>query len=218
MAKLFTKRKMALAALALTGASMVLVAWGKTELLATDLIGPVYSIAEEDALKAIDTKLKKMEASGELEKMGTKIKADIESHILEPQPIPGVSTVEKAGVRYFDPTWTLNEDLFDDDGNIMAAKGTVVNPLEVMPISKKLFFFDGRDVAQVEMAKKFAVQYGNEFTPILTAGSWLDLSNELQQAVYFDQGGKMTTRLTVTVVPSLVSQEGKLMRIEELKP
>jgi conjugal transfer pilus assembly protein TraW len=68
------------------------------------------------------------------------------------------------------------------------------------------------------MAKKFAVQYGNEFTPILTAGSWLDLSNELQQAVYFDQGGKMTTRLTVSVVPSLVSQEGKLMRIEELKP
>lgn len=188
------------------------------ETSAIELMGPVYPIKETDALVSIQNKLATLEKSGELERMKGKVKAEIEGHILEPQPIEGITTTTKAGVRYFDPTWVLPQDLYDDAGHVMAVKGTKVNPLDVMPVHKKMFFFDGRDRAQVELAKKMAVQYGDQFTPILTAGSWVDLSNELQQAVYFDQMGKMTQRMSITSVPSLVLQEGKLMRIEELVP
>ncbi|TDR30291.1 type-F conjugative transfer system protein TraW [Hydromonas duriensis] len=186
--------------------------------LATDLMGRTYPITETDALVAIQNRLNALQQSGELERMSNQIKANIEGHILEPQPIEGIVTVTQNAVRYFDPTWVLPEDLYDDAGHVMAAKGTKVNPLDVMPVHKKLFFFDGRDRAQVDMAKKLAVQYGADFTPILTAGSWVDLSNEMQQAVYFDQMGKMTQRMSITAVPALVAQEGKLMRIEEIKP
>lgn len=185
---------------------------------AIDLMGPVYTIKETDALVSIQNKLTAMEKSGELERMKNKVKGEIENHILEPKPIEGIQTTVKNGVRYFDPTWVLPQDLYDDAGNVMAVKGTKVNPLDVMPVHKKLFFFDGRDRAQVELAKSFALKYGEEFTPILTAGSWVDLSNELQQAVYFDQMGKMSDRMSITSVPALVLQEGKLMRIEELVP
>ena len=159
-----------------------------------------------------------MQESGELARLESQAKGNIEKSILEPKPIEGVTVVEKGAVRYFDPTWVLNQDLYDDAGNVMAKQGTAVNPLDVMPIRDKLFFFDGRDPAQVALAKTYAAQYGTDFTPILTAGSWTDLSNELQRAVYFDQMGKMTQRLTITAVPALVMQEGKLMRIEEIKP
>lgn len=184
----------------------------------TENLGATYEIKETDAIEAIQKKLKSMEASGELEALKQKALGRMEDQILEPESVKGISTVDKAGVRYFDPTFVLGEDILDHEDNVIAAKGTRVNPLDVLPIHKKLFFFDGRSDAQVEMAIKLAKKYGNDFTPILTAGSWVDTSEKLQQAVYFDQQGKMTTRLTVTSVPSLVLQEGKLMRIEEMKP
>jgi len=186
--------------------------------LATELVGPTYPIKEVDAIEAIQNKLAAMEKSGALERLKDEAKARIEKQILSPLPVSGISIVEKSNIRYFDPTYILNEDIFDHDGNIIAAKGTRVNPLEVMPVHKKLFFFDGRSNEQVLMAEKFAKEYGTEFTPILTAGDWAETSNRLKQAVYFDQQGKMTTRLTVTSVPSLVFQEGTKMRIEEIKP
>jgi conjugal transfer pilus assembly protein TraW len=159
-----------------------------------------------------------MEKSGELERLKNQAKERIEGQILEPAPIAGIGTVDRAGVRYFDPTFVLGEDIFDHEGNRMAAKGTRVNPLEVMPVRKKLFFFDGRSDVQVALAAKLAQTYGNDFTPILTAGSWVKTSEKLQQAVFYDQLGKMSTRLTVTAVPALVSQDGLRMKIEEIKP
>ena len=81
-----------------------------------------------------------------------------------------------------------------------------------------MYFFDGRDLAQVALALKLSEQYGSDFLPILTAGDWRSLSNQLQQPVYFDQQGSITQRLTITAVPSLVQQEGKQMKIEELVP
>ena len=198
--------------------SIIAVALAQTKTLSTELMGPVFPIKETDALLAIQNRLISMEKSGELERMKDEVKGKIENKILEPASIDGITTHTKAGVRYFDPTWTLPEDLFDDAGNIMAVKGTKINPLDVMPVRKKLYFFDGRNRDQVALAKKLAVQYGADFTPILTAGSWVDLSNELQQAVYFDQEGRMSTRMSITSVPALVSQSDKLMKIEELVP
>lgn len=195
-------------------------AWAQADsvTLATEALGPTYNIQETDAVEAIQNKLLAMEKSGELEKLKTQAKNRIEGQILEPAPISGINTVEKSGVRYFDPTFVLGEDIFDHEGNRIAAKGTRVNPLDVMPVRKKLFFFDGRSEAQIALADKLARTYGSDFTPILTAGSWVKTSEKLQQAVYFDQLGKMSTRLTVTSVPSLVSQEGSRMRIEEMTP
>ena len=201
----------ALSAVSIAGAST-------SKPLVTDKFGPTYEIAEKDAIQTIYSKLEALKSSGKLKEIEQQAQARAEKYMLEPEPVKNITTVEKSNTRYFDPTWTLNTDIYDNLGNKIASKGTRVNPLEVKAVNKKLFFFDGRDLAQVEMAKKFAAQYGSEFTPVLTAGSWVDTSEKLQQAVYFDQMGKMTSRLTVTSVPTLVMQEGNRMRIEEIKP
>jgi conjugal transfer pilus assembly protein TraW len=198
--------------------SVVALAQSNSSTLVTEKMGPTYAIQETDAIEAIQNKLKAMEKSGELEKIKDQAKARIEGQILEPAPIAGIRLVDKPGVRYFDPTFILGEDIFDHEGNRIAAMGTRVNPLDVMPVRKKLFFFDGRSDAQVALAAKLAQTYGSDFTPILTAGSWVKTSEKLQQAVFYDQLGKMSTRLTITSVPALVMQEGSKMRIEEMQP
>ena len=87
-----------------------------------------------------------------------------------------------------------------------------------MPVTKQMFFFDGRDDRQIAKASELAEKYGITFVPILVAGSWVETSKKMNQAVYFDQQGRLSERLTINSVPALVTQEGKLMRIEEMKP
>lgn len=186
--------------------------------LAIEKLGPSYPIAEKDAVQTIYSKLEALKSSGKLKEIEEQAQSRAERYMFNPEPVAGIVSVQKTNVRYFDPTWTLNSDIYDNLGNRIAAKGTQVNPLNVKSVSKKIFFFDGRDPAQIELAKKFASLYGSDFTPILTAGSWVDASEKLQQAVYFDQLGMMTSRLTVNAVPTLVMQEGNRMRIEEIKP
>ena len=54
--------------------------------------------------------------------------------------------------------------------------------------------------------------------PILVAGKWEELSKEMNQAVYYDQQGRMVESFKVNEVPSMVAQEGARLRIEAMKP
>ncbi len=202
-----------LCALALAG-----VVLAKDAVLVTEKLGPTYPIVERDAIEMILAKLKGMRDSGEMAKIESQMKEKVEKSVMSPTPVAGITHVSKPNIRYFDPTWVLNADIYDALGNRIAVKGTKVNPLDVKPVKKKMYFFDGRDLAQVALALKLSEQYGSDFLPILTAGDWRSLSNQLQQPVYFDQQGSITQRLTITAVPSLVQQEGKQMKIEELVP
>jgi len=81
-----------------------------------------------------------------------------------------------------------------------------------------MFFFDGREAKQIALAKQLAEQYGESFMPILVAGKWEELSKEMNQAVYYDQQGRMVESFKVNEVPSMVAQEGARLRIEAMKP
>ena len=52
---------------------------------------------------------------------------------------------------------------------------------------------------------------------ILTGGSYLDLMRRWKQTVYYDQQGLLTTRLGIRQVPARVTQDGKRLRIDELR-
>lgn len=186
--------------------------------LATEKMGPTYPVVEKDAIETITNKLKEAQAQGKLQELEKEALQRADQYLMSPTPVTGIHQVEQANIRYFDPTWILDQDLFDDNGNRIASKGTRVNPLDVMPVTKQMFFFDGRDDRQIAKASELAEKYGITFVPILVAGSWVETSKKMNQAVYFDQQGRLSERLTINSVPALVTQEGKLMRIEEMKP
>lgn len=181
-------------------------------------VGTTYPIAEQNAIELIQKKLAKKEKTGELAKIKAEAKKRITANIISLAPVEGLAMAERGSVRLFEPRYTLSETIYDQENRIIAPAGTTINPLEVSPIPFKMFFFDGREEDQITLAKRLAKEYGESFMPILVAGKWDALAKELNQAVYFDQQGKMVESFKVTEVPSLVSQDGIQIRVEAIKP
>ena len=87
----------------------------------------------------------------------------------------------------------------------------------MVSLSRHLLFFDGRDARQVGHARQLIAFYQGLVKPILTDGQPLELSRKWKTQVYFDQGGSLVRKLGIVRVPSLVTQEGKKLRIDELE-
>jgi len=186
---------------------------------ATDLgtLGPTYEIGEPHLLRMIEQRLREKERSGELARIEQRARERGASSVRNPPPVAGVHPTRTARTFYFDPTFTLDRNLFGVQGELLFAAGTRKNPLEVVALPRHLLFFDGRDPLQVRRARELSARYQNKLKLILTGGSYLELMKSWHIPVYYDQLGLLTRRLGITQVPALVSQEGLRLRIDELE-
>ena len=183
---------------------------------AQEALGPTYTIVEPDMLKAIDRHLREKERSGELARMEREIIARAKTKLANPNPVAGLTKAERNHTFFYDPSITVPETIKDHTGQIVVAAGTRVNPLDYASLSKHLLFFDGADPAQVDKALQLIGSYNGLVKPILTNGPIGEITRKWQQPIYFDQGGTLVRKLGITHVPSLVSQDGKRLRIDEL--
>ena len=179
-------------------------------------IGPTHRIEEPHLLDFIQGRLKEKERSGELARHEEQARARAIAAIRQPQPVEGIVHTVKARTFYFDPTFVLTRNVFDEKGALLFPAGTRKNPLEVVSLSKRLVFFDARDARQVAHARRLIDALGGRVKPILVAGSYLDLMKSWRVPVYFDQHGTLTQQLGITQVPAIVSQEGLRLRIDEV--
>jgi conjugal transfer pilus assembly protein TraW len=182
------------------------------------VIGPTYEITERDLIEVIKDKFRRMEKTGELVRMQEDYKRRVIDGIERPGPVPGIRPTETARTFYIDPTWTLDRNVVDEKGNILYPAGTKINPFDYDRMRKVLLFFDGRDKKQVEFAKRFMAESRTPVKPILVAGEPLKLMREWKREVFFDQGGTLTRRFSITQSPAVVSQEGKRIRVDEVRP
>lgn len=179
-------------------------------------IGPVYPIGEESALDTILARLKEKERTGELKRIQQEaIKRSVAS-AKNPKPVEGLTTVQERSQRLIDPTVTYSRAITTDDGQIVVPAGAKINPLLVTSLSKRLVFFDGRDKAQAEAVRKMVAKGGTKVKPILVAGSWFDTSKAWKTQVYYDQQGKLSQRFGIRAVPSVISQQGAMLLVEEV--
>lgn len=179
-------------------------------------IGPVYPIGEESALDTILARLKEKERTGELKRIQQEaIKRSVAS-AKNPRPVEGLTTVQERSQRLIDPTVTYSRAITTDDGQIVVPAGAKINPLVVTSLSKRLVFFDGRDKAQAEAVRKMVAKGGAKVKPILVAGSWFDTSKAWKTQVYYDQQGKLSQRFGIRAVPSVISQQGAMLLVEEV--
>lgn len=192
-----------------------LLSWGAAHSQSLGTYGNVWDIAEADAIDAIKGKLSRMEKSGEMKKLWENYRDRYVATIENPAPLPGISKASETRVRTFDPTFTFGEDFEDQNGKVLVKAGTRVNPLDYTPLTKTLIFIDGRDPDQVQFAKS-----RTDMRPldkvILVAGSFLKLNREWGRPTYFDQRGHLTTKLGIKKVPAVVTQQGRVLRIEEI--
>lgn len=177
--------------------------------------GNVWGIAEKDGVAQIKDKLGDMKRSGELDKRMNQARTDIVNKLTNPAPIKGIRKATANATRTFDPSIVVKQDVKDDKGRVIVKAGTRVNPLEMRGLSKSLLFIDGRDRAQVAWVKK-RIASNPKDKVILVGGNWRVLSGELKRVVYFDQQGSMTKRFGIRAVPTVISQSGRVLKIEEV--
>lgn len=179
-------------------------------------VGPLYPVTEPDLLEAIQAKLREKEKTGELARLQQEAKQRAVRAIENPKPVPGLGKATRLRTFYYDPSITVTRNITDATGKILVPAGTRVNPLDYVSLSKKLFFFDARDKAQVRQAEEVILQLGGRVKPILTGGSYMALMRLWKRQVYFDQQGALVKKFGIEHVPAIVSQEGKLLRIDEI--
>lgn len=188
--------------------------------LASDLgvVGPTYEIAERDLIEVMKDKFRRMEKTGELAKVQENYKKLVLDAVEKPKPVPGIKNTETAQTYFVDPTWTLDRNVVDEKGNLLFPTGTKVNPLDYAPLTQQLLFFDQRERSQVAFAKRFIEQSTARVKPILVGGEPLKLMRQWKREVYYDQGGVLSRTFLLKHSPAIVSQDGKRLRIDEIRP
>lgn len=182
------------------------------------VIGPMYEIAERDLIAVIQEKLRAMEDNGELQKVEESYRAKVIEGVARPRPVDGIKAVQSARTYYIDPTFTLERDVVDEQGRVMFRKGTQVNPLDYAGLNQVLVFFDGDDDKQREFVAGYLKEEKLPVKPVLIAGAPLELMGEWKREVFFDQGGVLSRHFHITASPATVRQEGKRLRVDEIRP
>ena len=185
--------------------------------------GHSYQITEQEFLQMIAERLKKIDMKKEQEKMQSLVRDRVET----PRAVEAVKPATATRSFYFDPTYTLDQDVVLPCGKILHKAGTQVNPLEHMDLNRRLLFIDARRIEQVKwLMEKLDKPVPDrkealEDRVILVGGSPSTLKEllkgEHKNKVYFDQNGELTTRFGITGSPAVVVQEGLRLKIDEIK-
>jgi conjugal transfer pilus assembly protein TraW len=182
------------------------------------VVGPTYEITEPDLIEVIQSRLKRMEKSGELGRKQNDYRDRVIGGIEKPNAVSGINATLTPRTFYVDPTWTVDRDIRNAEGSLLFARGLKVNPLDHVSLSRKLVFFDGRDSRQVSLAQRNLEGPSGKSKLILVAGEPLKLMRSWKRPVFYDQGGVLVRKLGIRQVPAIVSQDGKRLRIDEVRP
>ena len=174
--------------------------------------GATWAVAEPDLLTEIEERLKALEASGALARFEAEAVARARSRIEAPDRVPGIRPATESRTRRFDPSVTVREDIRADDGTLIAAAGTRIEPFAHTPLTRDLLFVDGTRPVEIG----WALAHGRPSKIVLVAGRPLELSRRHGRPFFFDQGGRLTDRLGIAATPSLVTREGAGLRIDEI--
>lgn len=176
--------------------------------------GAVFRVLEPDLLASIEQKLKSLEASGGIERMNQELARRTEAKVRRPDPVAGIGKADRLRVWTYDPAITVDHDIVDTKGNVLARKGQRVNPLDFVGVPQALVFIDGDDPDQVAWVLR---RYQDvQAKVVMVKGAPLEAMTRHQRRFYFDQGGYLVGRFAIRAVPAVVEQDGKVMKVSEI--
>ena len=170
--------------------------------------GKLYEIREEDMLSYVRRKAGEIDMRALRESMERKLGESYADHSLVSLNVP---SAEKERVRYVDPSVVVRNPLYDHTGAMISPAGTV-NPLDHVSLLKSILVLREE---QIETALSEMGKRGEEPILILTDGDIQRASSLAGEAVY-KASPFILKRLKVKKVPSLVTQEGRRLKVEEL--
>lgn len=177
------------------------------------LAGQAFPIIEPDLLATIEARLKQAESTGELARTNAMFAKRVEAKVRRPTPVAGLSPAEESRAWDFDPSVTIDHDVRDHKGNLIASAGQRINPLDFVAVRQDLVFIDGDDATQLTWATKHFSVLKSKI--IFVDGSPIEQMTALKRRFYFDQEGKLTRRFGIEHTPAVVRQAGRVMRVTE---
>lgn len=182
------------------------------------LEGQAFPIIEPDLLATIESRLRRADASGELARMNDVFARRVEAKVRRPDAVSGMTAARAERSWTYDPTVAVEADIRDQKGNLVAAAGQRINPLDFVVIRQDLVFIDGDNRGELDWAVK---RFNDPRAKIIfVKGSPIDQMTARKRRFYFDQDGKLTGTFGIRHTPAIVSQAGRTMRVTEiaLKP
>lgn len=168
--------------------------------------GTTWPIQEEDLLQFIETRLKSPEVQDRIRRMLGKAR----ERMYKLTKYDGlIGKAEEDRVYRIDPSLTLAEDILDHEGNVVAPKGTTVNPSDYAPLTGRYIFIDGNDDKQVTYALN-----GDFRKIIITSGNIRKLSGTHKHRFYF-VNDDLIEKISLTHVPAILESEGRYLRVTE---
>lgn len=172
-----------------------------------------FPIIELDLLSTIEARLKRAEVTGELARTNAMLAKKVEAKVRRPTPVAGITPAIEAREWNYDPSVRLDREIRDQKGNLIAAAGQTINPLDFVAIRQALVFVDGDDPDQIAWATSRYTDLSAKI--IFVRGSPLEAMTDRKRRFYFDQAGKLTSRFGIEHVPAVVRQNGRVMRVSE---
>lgn len=181
---------------------------------------------DRDAREQMKDVLRKKQRSGEVDKFWKDFRDKNIDAIKNPAPL-GIASKYTPRIEMHDLKFVLPGDYKNEKGQVIARKGTVIEPLKIQPLVTGLIFIDGRDQAQVD----YAIAEGRKqrLKIVLTAGSPYYLRVRYKNAMwngsrtipfYFDQRKMIINQLQmlygirISSVPAKIYQSGYQLRID----
>jgi conjugal transfer pilus assembly protein TraW len=180
--------------------------------------GELFEIAEEDMIEVLMQRLNQLKESGKLAEFQKEFQEKAKKRLLEPKAVSHVTPTTHERVFYVDPTLTIEGGIVLPEGiphagHVLARKGDRINPLHTLKPHKGLLFIDGDDEAQ----QQFALEHAHQFDICLVKGKPLDLEEQLNLPIFFDQGGIITKRYGISHIPAKMEVDGDRLKFTEFK-
>ena len=168
--------------------------------------GDTWDIRERNLIAVLKDNLKQHFDGRSQADIEREMQKKAEDEAMRPPPVAGLTTGRETLSRLFDPSFTVQRDIADQNGVVFAHKGQVVNPFDVIPVfDETLYFIDADDDRQIAWVKQ-QVPHTTTSRVILVNGNVRDSAQALGSRVYFDQTGSITKKFGITQVPAEVKQ------------
>lgn len=187
--------------------------------------GQIYNKGKDGSAQIQDL-MRQKQKNGELDQFWANYRNKTLNQIMHPDSL-NMPVSYKSQQELRELKFTLPQDYRDQNGQVIASKGTVIEPLKISPLTQGLIFIDGTDQSQVD----YAIKLGRKqpFKIVLTAGSPYDLRVKYQGEswqgaksipFYFDQRKMIIDSLNklygvnITTVPVALSQQGSKLLLQ----
>lgn len=180
-------------------------------------IGPTVTATEPNLIEVLKQRLASLDLTASQRRAAERYWGRLQYHKL-PQATEPRS-------RRFDPSVMVTADIKDARGNVIAAAGSRINPLDLMPFHERLLVFDASRPEQVALARELAARHRDRRLVLIAsrldrAAGW-DGFKRLQdgfRAPVYLLNEPIRARFHIERVPALIDAEGRDIVVREIPP